>query len=160
MLRCFVEKVSNVAILRILVSLFFPTFGTFILWTAYFPVLSHYLFHDYLFLLNNNVFFVIFNLIFWFVFMTSGWFMGFIHVSVYFLPISEHFSRIISPELNVNFLGIFFYPYLVPHVRLHVSNTSLFFFIGILAAVISWTSTSSSFLHCSLKCLCHLVLNI
>ena len=123
-----------------------------------FSCFSHYflifyiLLYDHFFLLNNNVFFVISNLIFWGVFMTS-WFKCFKHGIVYFLSISEHLATIISPELNVLFLDMFFQP--IFHYKCLITchtHTGLFFFMGVLAAVISWTSSSSSMSHCAFKC--------
>ena len=49
----------------------------------------------------------IFNLIFWGSLMT-GWWTSLIHVIVYFLSISEHFDTIISHDLSVFFLDMFF----------------------------------------------------
>ena len=62
-------------------------------------------------------------------FMT-GLFTYFIHVIVYFFSISEHFATIISPELIVLFLDMFFQPIFC--CKLHVTHTGFFFFMGVI----------------------------
>ena len=74
----------------------------------------------------------------------TGLFPCFIYVIVYFLPISEHFAAIISPELSVLFRDMFFQPILCYKFLITCHTHRPILFMGVLAAEI-------------LNVLCHLV---
>ena len=125
-----------IALFTFILLIFF--FLNFFFLFPYFHMLLYYLF----FLLNSNIFIVIF---------TRDWFICFLDVIVYFLCIAKGLAKIMSTELSVIFLYMFLHPFFNANVLLHVTHTCLLFFMGVLAAVISWTSSASSmsdfFLH-------------
>ena len=72
-------------------------------------------------------------------------FTFFLNVIVYFLFIAKCFATIMSKELSVIFLFLcFLHTFFNVNVLLHATHTCLFFCMGVLEAVISFTSYASS----------------
>ena len=104
-----------------------------------FSTLLQYLF----FLLNNNVSIKFVNLIFWGA-STRDQLTCFKDVTVYFLSISENVATVISPELSVLFLNKFVKLICQCQWLVTFHTPRDIFFIGVLEAVISWTSSALS----------------
>ena len=105
-IKCFMASCRSLTVTFRHFSLY--ALFTFIFWTAFFHCLSSYFpnFHlllHYIILPSHFLGAI-----------TRGWFTCFIDANLFFLSIAEHLVTIISPELSVLYLNIFYTHFSMP----------------------------------------------